>query len=335
MRVQPRTQFFSWVLALKALKQPFGGASFCVLALLLGILSGCVAQSSYGLLHEAREKVAKARRVEPGSAQVARAEVALEAGHNYLREARYGQAEQQFLSAISISDRVLGVSAGTSESGSTASRVIVEPDPEPTAVQEGDLGPIAASEGADPLTSEEEQQAKMDRMSLPKQALAKYLAEKKKAGTPQSTPATAVARPQVPAAATGVAALTPAERVVPPASRPAAPARENEEPMELEPLRRVLRARITFDSNSAEISRNDTGLSQLDSLAQTLIESPSNSLLIISILGQNESPSLTDSRYQAVVEYMRTRGVPEDQIRLDALKKQGSSANLELYLIDH
>jgi outer membrane protein OmpA-like peptidoglycan-associated protein len=106
-----------------------------------------------------------------------------------------------------------------------------------------------------------------------------------------------------------------------------------DEPVALEPLKRTLRGRVGFEPNSTKLS--DASLSQLDSLAQFLIENPSNTLLVVTVLGANEPEGLLGDRFQEVSTYLRARGVPEDQIRLDSLKKSSSLATLELYLIDH
>jgi len=309
------------------------------------LLAGCAAQSSQKLYFEAKEKVEQARKINPQNPQTERAEIALDAGENYLREARYGKAEHSFINAINLADRAMKREKQV--------QAIISAEPEPLPHLTADE--IAASK----KPSAQETEAKIDRMSLPRDALAKYLADKRKGGASLEKPAPAKKQAPTPAPVpvpvpvpaeekaaheTPVEKAEPAEEKIqplplppppppPPPAREKTKAREQVEPMSLEPLKRVPRGRVPFEANSSKIS--DRSLSDLDGLAQFLIENPSNTLLIVPTLVANEPESLFNERFQQVADYLKARGVPEDQVRLDTIKKAGSSALLEMFLIDH
>ncbi len=296
-----------------------GAGGLCVL------LSACAAQTSYGLFEDARAKVAAAKKANPKDPQLVRAEVMLETGQEQLREAKYGKAEQNFLTAIQISDRIL-------KSGQAAD-LASSPEPLPELTPEQ----IAAANAP----TKEETREKLDRTSLPREALAKYLAEKRKPAAtmkeqkalpaPKPAPVASLPKPEQ----TPIAPLPVEEAKIPPL-----PKRDEmrvemggSEPIELEPLKRVARGRLSFEQNESKLT--DSSLSQLDGMAQFLIENPSNTLLLSPTVAPNEGDALSLERFQQVADYLKARGVPDDQIRLDNVKKSGNVAALELFLIDH
>jgi len=307
----------------------------------LVLLTGCAAQSSQKLYFEAKEKVEEARKINRQNPQLERAEIALEAGESFLREARYGKAEHNFINAINLAERVLKNERRANEISSA------EPEPLP------DLSPEEMAATRKPTAQETE--AKIDRMSLPRDALAKYLADKRKAGAPTTKPTEPkklepipAAPPSSPSSPTPTSAsgeglgeekIQPLALPLPPPQQASAPPLKSKprdlgpEPMTLEPLKRVPRGRVPFEASSSKIS--DRSLSDLDGLAQFLIENPSNTLLIVPTLVATEPESLFNERFQQVSDYLKARGVPEDQVRLDTIKKTGSTAILEMFLIDH
>lgn len=100
-----------------------------------------------------------------------------------------------------------------------------------------------------------------------------------------------------------------------------------------EPPRRRYPKDIQFQD--ADVSLLTAEMDKLDEIGRYLIENPSNSLVLAGFITKAESPSLIEQRFQAVRAYLSTRGVPEDQVKLDPPRKVGPQAAFELYLIDH
>ncbi len=318
-------------------------------------LLGCAAQTSYGLYQDAQARLEKAKSVDPRDPKTLRAESEFSSGREAMKEGRYGKAEHSFISSMSLADQVVNreqIEAAKAEQlrAQIESQPVTPPTPE-------QLAEVAKQEV-------KQTQEKIDRTSLPREALAKYLADKRRAGSSAPKPLPATPTPQGPEVRSGGnSAKTPVEitqnsvtsvedsaaQPPPPSSpeplpqqptqisptiiRPLDESLGGAEPIELEPLKRTLRGRLSFDPNSSKLS--DASMSQLDSMAQFLIENPSNSLLVVNVLGSNEAEGLLGERFQEVSGYLKARGVPEDQIRMDNIKKSGSVASLELYLIDH
>src|SRR5690606_27929048 len=174
-----------------------------------------------------------------------------------------------------------------------------------------------------------------DRRRLPKEALAKYLAGKRKAGESAAMGAGALApnldlpseeeedevlsRDLESNQAEGrvVAGVTPQRRqapkpqataIVPP--KPEVPAATVETPSGLKKTR--IPGMVTFSKNDAVLDQ--ASRSSLDLTAKHLLENPSSTLSLLGILGPGENSNYIDMRFESVRAYLRGRGVPEDQI---------------------
>jgi|GEM_PF-4730208 len=131
--------------------------------LILGLfLLSCAAQSSFRLGDEAQELLNRATQFEPASPDVERARIAYEAGSANLKEARFGRATQNFQESERYSRKILAVKNPQFK----ADYQTKESQAKEVGLEKPNWGPDA------------EHSNLADRMKLPAQALADYLAEK-------------------------------------------------------------------------------------------------------------------------------------------------------------
>lgn len=126
------------------------------------------------------------------------------------------------------------------------------------------------------------------------------------------------------------------QQLAAPIEEPAAPILDGDdfaEPKSFEPPRRKYPKDLLFQES--DVSLRTSEMDKLDEIGQYLINNPSNSLILAGFSTEAESASLIDQRFQAVRAYLNTRGVPEDQVKLDPPRKVGGQPVFEMYLIDH
>lgn len=138
------------------------------------------------------------------------------------------------------------------------------------------------------------------------------------------------------AAATRVAVAQRTGEPEPAIEEPAVPVLDGDDVVsarDFEPPRRKYPQDILFSER--DVSLRTTEMDKLDEVGQFLIENPSNSLIMLPRTLEGERSDLVEQRFQAIRAYLQTRGVPEDQVRLDPAARPGDNPRFELYLIDH
>ncbi|PIR22121.1 MAG: hypothetical protein COV44_09540 [Deltaproteobacteria bacterium CG11_big_fil_rev_8_21_14_0_20_45_16] len=337
--------------------------NFCVIGV---FLSSCAAQSSFQMATRTEEIVNRAQLVDPTDPDSERALLSYQVGRDYLGQARFDRATQNFTNAERF-----------------ASRVLAKKDPEFRYQRAKELDAQVAKEDfpsdVNEVTrvksgAESQADAVVDRGrgSLSAQALADYLARKNQSSVDVQPPQALVKLPsakslpkkiekpketrKVPEAKMevleeGIDGKEIVERVVAPAKveaklapvlpddEPAAPDLEEEGASKVEsstyagPNKRRLSASLNFASKDDKLGAQAMG--ELDEISRYLVENPSDTIVLSGTLAPGESKDIVERRYGGIKKYLTGRGVPEDQIQLDSAHKEGRLAEFQMFILEH
>lgn len=120
--------------------------------------------------------------------------------------------------------------------------------------------------------------------------------------------------------------LAPSAPIMKKAPAPARPATKEQN------LRKVPGS-VTFQTNDASL--DGTGMGNLDLMAKYLLENPSTTFVLSPVVGPGEGPNLPEARYETSRAYLLGKGVPEDQIQLDTVRRSGPRGEFEFFVIEH
>ncbi|MBN8553994.1 MAG: hypothetical protein J0L93_00955 [Deltaproteobacteria bacterium] len=202
-----------------------------------------------------------------------------------------------------------------------------------------------------------------EKKNMPAKAYAKYLAAKKGEGAVENKAAPkasaqviekeverkeeASAKKPSEHESTVVAPAAPALKKVPEVKAENSEAKEEKKP---EPKKFDIEKSVPEKTEKGELAKrripgslpfsiNDPSvqaeaLVNLDQTSKFLLDNPSTTLILQGHLGQGESGTLVDARFESIRSYLTGKGVPEDQIRLDNDRKVGK-AEFQMFLIEH
>lgn len=336
--------------------------------ILLGSLCGCAAQSSFKAYYDARDNLAKAKKIDPGHPFLTRAELELEAGQRALNEARYSRAQRSFQLVNRDAEKIIQTRHpkakldGTEEkvkdladvdrwaSEQTESYQPLPPPQEPVILgSAGSETPDKKKETAKTETKEK------SRMNLPAEALARYLAQKK-TGSSSEVASNQVSKNEAPKdlkaavekvaqekssdksvedTSPEVAVDSDSEAVKPPAAvesvpkEAASPSLKPRTSGALEKLEEFL----SFVPSETQILPK--AQAELDRLSVFLLENPSYSLKLKAGRAIGETESLVKTRFEGVRDYLEAKGVARDQVQLDPEALSAKNPVFELYLVEH
>ncbi|MGA0163261.1 MAG: hypothetical protein ACO3LE_03290 [Bdellovibrionota bacterium] len=335
--------------------------------ILLGSLCGCAAQSSFKAYYDARDNLAKAKKVDPGHPFLARAELELEAGQRALNEARYSRAQRSFQLVNRDVEKIIQTRypnakiEGTEDeikdladvdrwaSEQTESYQPLPPPKEPVTL--GSASVETSNERKEAVKTE----AKENRMKLPAEALARYLAQKKTGSSPETTSnqdSKNEASKDLKAAVEKVAQEKSADKSVEDTSSEEAADSDLEavkpppavEPAPKEPASSALKPRTsgalekleeTLSFVPSETQILPKAQAELDRLSVFLLENPSYSLKLKAGRALGETESLVKTRFEGVRDYLEAKGVARDQVQLDPEALSAKNPVFELYLVEH
>lgn len=335
---------------------------------LLSSLCGCAAQSSFKAYYDARDNLAKAKKIDPGHPFLSRAELELEAGQRALNEARYSRAKRSFQLVNRDVEKIIQTRYPNAKIEGTENEIkdladvdrwaneqVESYQPLPPPQRPVTIG-SASSETPDEMKEPVESEAKKSRMKLPAEALARYLAQKNTASSSEvnsnqnaknDTPTdlkaaverVAAAKPLAPSgegSSPELAADSDQETMkAPPAADEPAP-KESASPSlktrasgDLEKLEEVL------SFAPSEIQILPKAQAELDRLSVFLLENPSYSLKLKAGRAIGETENLVKTRFEGVRDYLEAKGVARDQVQLDPEPLSAKSPVFELYLLEH
>lgn len=335
----------------------------------LVILTACAAQSSYLEADRTRELVQKAVRAAPSDPDALKAQVSFEAGEMNLGEARYGRATDHFNEANQLAQKVLA-KYNVLPTQEVPERVQKQIEREKMLEHQDE-----ATEVEEPIPDRSSEIPMDKRMSLPAEALAKYLSMKE--SVPMEPEEFVVSPPKeklpVPPAKTLKEKMPPppkkmeklakekwsensensndgakiveASGEIKPKLPPPPPPPETDE-MEKPPPPPPQREAKKFDLERKqlpgsinfppkEVALNDQAMNQLDQLSRFLVENPSDTLILVATKGPNEDDPVVEARFASIRSYLSARGVPDDQVRLDDERKSGPNPSFEMFYIEH
>jgi len=337
--------------------------NFCLIGL---FLSSCAAQSSFQMANRIEEIVNRAQLVGPTDPDSERALLSYQVGRDYLGQARFDRATQNFTDAERF-----------------ASRVLAKKDPEFRNQRAKELEAQAAKvdfpsdvNEVAKMKSEGEAQAgaviDRGRGSLSAQALADYLARKKQSAVDVQAPKALAKLPsakslpkkvekpkevhkappeKMEVLKEGIDGKEVAERVLAPAKveaklapivpddEPAAPDLEDEVATKAEsskysgPNKRRLSTSLNFTSKDDKLGAQAMG--ELDEISRYLVENPSDTIMLTGTMAPGEDGGIVERRYTGIKKYLTGRGVPDDQIQLDSQHKEGRLAEFQMFILEH
>jgi outer membrane protein OmpA-like peptidoglycan-associated protein len=325
--------------------------SFSFLILLAGLL-GCAAQSSFKAYYDARDNLAKAKKLDPGHPFIPRAEIELEAGQRALNEARYSRATRSFQLVNRDADRIIqarspqakaelketeiqpltDVQRWTEQRANPDESSAEAPGPFEAAPKTANPGSVKQGPRSDPK--------ERDRMNLPAEALARYLAQKSVAPSPQKEPS---APPLVASEPVPVEPIQNPVTKEPGSAPSAAPesaakdlpqvAAKPQDQTRKSGSRQRLEETIHFFPSETQILPKAQG--ELDRLSLFLLENPSFSLKLKAGQALGEDANLPRVRFEAIRDYLEAKGVARDQVQLDPETISDKKPVFELYLLEH
>ncbi len=329
------------------------------------VLAGCAAQDAQRLYTRAQKQLLEAQAQHASDKRLGEAEEAFKAGEEALSDAVFDKAHRSLRRSLKLTDEILEghqrapAAASAPAADGAASRLSL-PAPktmESSATQGSTARGLPRDALAKYLAGKRGVQQIAPPPVAPMQPVSKPAEEVSQSSTPAKLPedvgegvVTSSAAPldkikaAAPAAPEAVAPApslpTPAPAVV---KAPAAPAPK---PSTSQNGRRETAGSALGDKpmtkipgalrfGPQEVSLDAETMMNLNQTSKFLSENPSTTLVLRGFLGPGESAALVDSRYESVRAYLIGKGVPEDQVRLDARRQSGARSEFEMFLLEH
>jgi outer membrane protein OmpA-like peptidoglycan-associated protein len=330
------------------------------------VLVGCAAQDAQRLYTRAQKQLLEAQAQHASDKRLGEAEEAFKAGEEALSEAVFDKAHRNLRRSLKLTDEILEghqrapAAASAPAADGAASRLSL---PAPKALGSS-TAPSSTARGLPrdalakylagkrgvqqiappPIAPIETTSAPADKVPAvevtnPAQgAIQSSAAEKSGDGVGEGVVASSAAAldkikaaPAAPAPAPSVvkapAAPAPKPSTTQNGRRETAGSSLGEKPMTKIP------GALRFGSQ--EVSLDAETMMNLNQTSKFLLENPSTTLVLRGFLGPGESAGLVDSRYESVRAYLIGKGVPEDQVRLDARRQAGARSEFEMFLLEH
>lgn len=339
------------------------------------ILTGCASQNANRLYFEADEALKKAMtKVGVNDPGASAAFDSLAKGKTEMMNAHYDLAIHLFRESAKQSREIIGGNPQTPPASlPPPAPPPVKPVQTPTIAEtpkvvENSPPPPPAKPHVEVAAKKPNESKPEPKRSLPREALAKYLAgkransEKQKAAVvkekaspdspekekaPQNEVQKEMTQNQT--ASENVTIVAPAAPTIKPPPKPKDdPALTIEEGLtdsaeastdktgkskNLAGIRRKIPGTIPFIVDDPSILTD--AMTSLNQTGKFLLENPSTTIVLQGQLAPNEAKGLADARFESIKAYLVGKGVPEDQVQLDDERKRGKNPEFQMFVIEH